>query len=117
MEGVEIRHWARLGAALREARQRSSWTQVELAARAQVSRSWLARVEAGHRGAELEPLLRLFEALQLRWLITQAPEPEDRLDDVSAARALASQQRRQSWAAAGEAQVRIGGTGGSSAQP
>jgi hypothetical protein len=32
-------------------------------------------VEAGHRGAELEPLLRLFAALELTWTLAGAGPP------------------------------------------
>ncbi|CAM3414543.1 helix-turn-helix domain-containing protein [Nocardioides dubius] len=60
-----IGSWTKLGAVVRNARKARNLSQADAAAQAGVSRSWLARVEAGHRGAELEPLLRLFSALEL----------------------------------------------------
>lgn len=60
-----ITNWVKLGAAVRDARSRLGLTQAETASRAGVARSWLARVEAGHRTVELEPLLRLLQALEL----------------------------------------------------
>ena len=77
MPTVRVDHWTKLGATIREARLRHEWSQHELANRAHVSRSWLARVEAGHRGAELEPLLRLLAALGITLqLTTPAATPE-----------------------------------------
>ena len=63
---IEIDDWLRLGTAIRDARTGKGFSQKELAQAAGVSRSWLARVEAGHRGAELEPLLRLLKTRGLR---------------------------------------------------
>lgn len=65
MTAIRIDHWVKLGTTAKEARIARGWTQHELARRAKVSRSWLARVEAGHRGAELEPLFRLLSALKI----------------------------------------------------
>jgi y4mF family transcriptional regulator len=69
-----INHWTKLGSAVRDARARHGWSQHELAERAGVSRSWLARLEAGHRGAELEQILRLLNALDLTLTVTDADE-------------------------------------------
>ncbi len=60
---IQIGHWVKFGSAIREARRTQSLSQSELAARAGVSRSWLARLEAGHRGAEFEQILRTVSAL------------------------------------------------------
>lgn len=65
MTAIRIDHWVKLGTTAKEARTARGWTQHELARRAKVSRSWLARVEAGHRGAELAPLFRLLSALEI----------------------------------------------------
>lgn len=72
-----IGSWTKLGAVVRDARKVRNLSQAEAAARAGVSRSWLARVEAGHRAAELEPLLRLFSALDLTLTLEDSmPTPE-----------------------------------------
>ncbi len=72
MSTITISDWTKLGAAIRDARTRHGLTQSELASSAKVSRSWLAKVESGHRGAELEQILRLLSALGLG-LFLQAP--------------------------------------------
>jgi transcriptional regulator with XRE-family HTH domain len=72
MSAISISDWAKLGAAIRDARTLHGLTQNELAASAKVSRSWLAKVESGHRGAELEQILRLLSALGLG-LFLQTP--------------------------------------------
>jgi transcriptional regulator with XRE-family HTH domain len=64
-DGSTITGWTKLGGLIRDARIAQEFTQAELAARAGAARSWLARVEAGHRGAELEPLLKLTASLGL----------------------------------------------------
>ncbi|WP_233570933.1 helix-turn-helix domain-containing protein [Nocardiopsis sp. Huas11] len=64
-EEFTLTGWSKLGGLVRDARMSKGLSQAALAARANVARSWLARVEAGHRGAELEPLLRLLAALDL----------------------------------------------------
>ncbi|MCR1784651.1 helix-turn-helix domain-containing protein [Nocardioides carbamazepini] len=74
-----ITSWTKLGGLIRDARKARALTQADLAQRAGVARSWLARVEAGHRGAELEPLLRLLRALELTLTLSSArPEQPDR---------------------------------------
>jgi transcriptional regulator with XRE-family HTH domain len=62
---IGISDWSKLGVTLKARRLELGLSQSELAARAGVSRSWLARVETGHRGAEFEQILRLLAALQL----------------------------------------------------
>ena len=57
-----ISRWTDLGWAIREARLAQGLSQHRLAARAGVSRAWLARVETGHRKAEFELLMRTLEA-------------------------------------------------------
>lgn len=82
---TQIADWTRLGSALREARLSKGLTQSALADVARVSRPWVSKVEGGHRGAELEPLLRLISALDL----TLAISPVDRapLTDIEAPQA------------------------------
>lgn len=83
-----ITSWTKLGGLIRDARKAQSLTQADLADRAGVARSWLARVEAGHRGAELETLLRLLDALGLSLTLTaptRQPQPRQ-----AAPRALTS---------------------------
>lgn len=92
-----IGSWTKLGAVVRHARKARNLSQADAAAQAGVSRSWLARVEAGHRGAELEPLLRLFSALELTLRLEDTksapqstpPAPEHAAPDSEAAPELA----------------------------
>lgn len=65
MAEIIVSDWTKLGSALQAARHQQRLSQEQAAERAGVSRSWLARVEAGHRGVELEQLLRLVDALGL----------------------------------------------------
>jgi transcriptional regulator with XRE-family HTH domain len=72
-DSIRIDHWVKLGTTIKEARIARGWSQHGLAQRANVSRSWLARVEAGHRGTELEPLLRALAALDITLRLDQNP--------------------------------------------
>ncbi|NEA32140.1 helix-turn-helix domain-containing protein [Streptomyces sp. SID13031] len=65
MRDITIGDWSKFGATIKAERTRLALSQHELARRAGVSRSWLAKLEAGHRGAEFEQILRLLEALDL----------------------------------------------------
>lgn len=65
MRDIAITDWNKFGATIKAERARLALSQHELASQAGVSRSWLARLEAGHRGAEFEQILRLLEALGL----------------------------------------------------
>lgn len=107
-----ISDWNKLGALLKDTRIEFGWTQVELAHRAGVSRAWLAKVERGHRGAELEHVLRLLSALNLS-LVAQKSGTFERpetpsvvgADESAVARALsarvaASERRKAAWASA-----------------
>jgi transcriptional regulator with XRE-family HTH domain len=79
MRDVTIADWNKFGATIKAERTRLTLSQHELAARAGVSRSWLARLEAGHRGAEFEQILRLLEALDLSLVLRSdvSAKPED----------------------------------------
>jgi len=61
----DVAGWQRFGTAIRDARRAADLTQRELSERAGVSRAWLARVEAGHRRAELELVFSVLSALGL----------------------------------------------------
>lgn len=74
MPTIAISDWVKLGAAIRDARTSHGLTQKELAISAKVSRSWLAKVESGHRGAELEQVLRLLSALGLGLFLQTASD-------------------------------------------
>ncbi|TDQ52228.1 helix-turn-helix protein [Actinorugispora endophytica] len=111
--------WSKLGGLVRDTRLSKGLSQVALAARAGVARSWLARVEAGHRGVELEPLLRLLAALDLTLTLRSNADarrqtrprpdrdraasmerpspPQDPPDGVGAGLRAASEARRASW--------------------
>ncbi len=71
-----IGRWTDLGQAIRAARLDAGLTQHELADKASVSRAWLARVEAGHRKAEIEFLMRTVNALGLSFSLGPTP-PDD----------------------------------------
>ncbi len=70
--------WSDLGRAIKDARFEAGLTQQQLAERAGISRAWLARVEAGHRKAEIEYLIRAVSALGLS--LALAPMPPDDSD-------------------------------------
>ena len=76
-DSIRIDHWVKLGTTIKEARLTRGWSQHDLAQRANVSRSWLARVEAGHRSAELEPLLRALAALDITLRLELNPSSPD----------------------------------------
>ena len=64
--GRRIQTPQRLGAALRDARREAGLTQVQLAAKAGVSRAWLIEIEAGaSERAELGKVLATVRALDL----------------------------------------------------
>lgn len=106
-----IHDWNSLAALVKESRVDRGWTQGELADRARVSRAWIAKVERGHRGAELEHILRLFQALSID-LVASSPRLDERAharreerspaaavgDAVTRTRDTAVQRRREAWA-------------------
>jgi HTH-type transcriptional regulator/antitoxin HipB len=57
--------WVRMGQVVRDARRARTWSQTDLAGHAGVSRAWVARLEAGHRRAEIDQLFRVLHALDL----------------------------------------------------
>jgi transcriptional regulator with XRE-family HTH domain len=71
---IAIADWNKLGATIKAERTRLDLSQHELASQAGVSRSWLAKLEAGHRGAEFEQILRLLEALELSLVLRSTAE-------------------------------------------
>ena len=130
MADTVLSDWTKLGALVRTARNERGWTQVETAQRAGVSRAWIARLESGHRRAELESILRLSTALDLRLLarasdsgdVSDAPEA-GRLPNLIAAeaavaksRSAAADRRQQAWQEAAQvARSPGGGEGGEAA--
>jgi HTH-type transcriptional regulator/antitoxin HipB len=80
---IAIADWNKFGATIKAERARLALSQHELASRAGVSRSWLAKLEAGHRGAEFEQILRLLEALGLS-LVLRADTSAQSEDEASA---------------------------------
>lgn len=77
MDAAEPRplaRWTDLGWAIRDARNAQGLSQHRLAERAGVSRAWLARVEAGHRKAEIELLMRTMDALGLSLFLGLKPD-------------------------------------------
>lgn len=104
MRDVTIADWNKFGAIIRAERMRLTLSQHELAGRAGVSRSWLARLEAGHRGAEFEQILRLLDALGIALVLRSGASADS---DDEATRDLMDQQqrsaanRRRAWSADG----------------
>ena len=102
MSDIVISDWSKLGSTIRAQRLRLDLSQAEAAERASVSRSWLARVEGGHRGAELEQVMRLLNALGLT-MVLRVPDAGERADD-RAAQEIADRHReravnrRRAWA-------------------
>lgn len=92
---IRISDWTRLGSAVRDARKARGFSQHELANRAGVSRSWLARLETGHRGAELEPLFRLLNALELSLTLRDPIRRSDEADPGQAATTAATDAVRE----------------------
>ena len=84
MRDIAIADWNKFGATIKAERARLALSQHELASRAGVSRSWLAKLEAGHRGAEFEQILRLLEALDLS-LVLRADTSAQSENEASAA--------------------------------
>jgi y4mF family transcriptional regulator len=118
---ITIADWSKFGATIKAERTRLALSQHELAARAGVSRSWLAKLEAGHRGAEFEQILRLLEALGLSLVLRSdtAALPEDEASAVAAPPSLdtkamqelmdkhqrSAETRRRAWSAAAHESV------------
>ncbi|NQW72586.1 MAG: helix-turn-helix transcriptional regulator [Actinobacteria bacterium] len=123
MSDTLISDWIKLGAFLRQARNERGWTQIQMAQRAGVSRAWLARLESGHRRAELESILRLFTALDLRLFarandpggVNGAPEAGHVLNLIAAeaavadSRSAATERRQRSWQLAAQVARSPGG--------
>jgi HTH-type transcriptional regulator/antitoxin HipB len=55
-----------IGLAIRQRREQMGLSQEALAARAGVSRSWLAKVETGKTSFDFRMVLMVFSALQLK---------------------------------------------------
>jgi transcriptional regulator with XRE-family HTH domain len=97
MPDPTIAHWTQLGSAVRDARTGRGLSQHELARQAGVSRSWLARVESGHRGAELEQILRLLSALRLVLVLRDESASEADMRLLTEAYGAVAAERGTSW--------------------
>ncbi|GAA2839042.1 helix-turn-helix domain-containing protein [Kribbella solani] len=98
MDEIVIGDWSKLGSTVRAQRLRLEFSQAEAAARARVSRSWLAKVESGHRGVELEQLMRLLAALGLTMVFRASNAPEAGSDQhLTDRRLLRAANRRRAW--------------------
>lgn len=122
MADIDITDWTKLGSVIRSARQNAGMTQHQLAEKSGTARSWIARIEAGHRKAELEQLLRLLDALDLRMRLHSLADTG--IEEPSKGHTLAgitgdgwwqqdahSRRRgaqRDSWAASKGAAIRLG---------
>ncbi|GAA1599577.1 hypothetical protein GCM10009804_65240 [Kribbella hippodromi] len=96
MDEIVIGDWSKLGSTVRAQRLRLEFSQAEAAARAQVSRSWLAKVENGHRGVELEQLMRLLAALGLTMILRASEQPEAD-QQLTGHRLRRAADRRRAW--------------------
>lgn len=76
MPEVTIRAGADLGVAIAEARRAAGLTQVELAERAGLDRTYLARLEAGLSVLLLDRTLRLLRRLDATVVVTFPDGPE-----------------------------------------
>lgn len=92
-----ISDWINLGAAIRDARRGRSLSQEGLARLAGVSRSWLARLESGHRGAELEQIFRVLGALDLTLVLSDGGRPRQSAAGASDVSDTAADIRRRRW--------------------
>ncbi len=62
---------AAVGAAVASARRERGLTQSVLAEQAGVSRAWLAKLEAGHRGAEIGLVIAVLRAMGLEFAVEE----------------------------------------------
>lgn len=62
MEDLILRRFGQRVSGLRRARR---WTQIELAQRTGLHRSYIAGIEAGHRNVSFRNLLRLAQGLEI----------------------------------------------------
>ncbi len=70
-----IDQWFDLGSVIHRRRLELRLTQIQLAEQARVSVNLIRRLEAGHRKAELEYILRLLSTLGLSLFTAPTPEP------------------------------------------
>lgn len=86
MREIAITDWNKFGATVKAERARLALSQHDVASRAGVSRSWLAKLEAGHRAAEFEQILRLLQALGLTLVLRPtAVQPDEPIGSPAAA--------------------------------
>lgn len=65
---AQLRTSADIGTAIRACREAMGLNQAELAKLAGVGRQWLIQMEKGKPTAQIEPILKTFEALNLKLL-------------------------------------------------
>ncbi|ACL93944.1 transcriptional regulator [Caulobacter vibrioides] len=80
--GVFITTPRDIGAAIKHRRRQRGLGQVELAARARVSRQWLIQVEGGKPGAALGPVLRLLNILGIRLALADLDQQAGHSDEI-----------------------------------
>lgn len=73
-----------IGAMVRDRRRAAGLSQAELAARAGVSKRWLAGLEAGKPGAEIGLVLRTFAELGIDLTADDMPSPRPGRVDLDA---------------------------------
>lgn len=67
---INARSLTKLGLAVRALRQRRTWSQAELAAKAHVSRQWIIALEGGKtEGMEIGRLMRVLDALDASLMV------------------------------------------------
>jgi len=77
---MELRNARELGEYVRDRRRSAGLSQQDLAARATVSRRWLAGLEGGKPTAEVGLIFKVISALGLCLDVRPRPEPEIDLD-------------------------------------
>ena len=73
---INARSLPKLGLAVRTLRQRRTWSQAELAAKAHVSRQWIIALENGQtEGMEVGRLMRVLDALDASLMVRDDDAP------------------------------------------
>lgn len=73
---AQLRTSADIGTAIRACREAMGLNQAELARLAGVGRQWLIQMEKGKPTAQIEPMLKTFEALNLKLMALNEVERE-----------------------------------------
>jgi len=86
MKDMTLHNAEQLGAAIRLKRRERRLTQSELAKLLGAERKWVLNLESGNSKAEIGLILRAFEVLGLRALLTDKAQPERVPDDLKTPR-------------------------------